>query len=72
MAITSAPPQKGLPSPGDALPAGVHSSLQTASKHKKMVSGVLHLKKEGHRANPTAYRTGAKAFGQQKPKMKVT
>lgn len=61
------------PSPGDAMPAGVHSSLQTASKHKKMVSAVLHLKKEsaGHRMNPTAYNTGSKAFGQQKPKTKV-
>lgn len=57
---------------GDALPYGVKSALATASKHKKMVSGVLHLKKEsGHRGHPTAYNTGSKAFGQQKPKANV-
>lgn len=57
---------------GDALPFGVHTSLQTASKHKKMVSAVLHLKKEsGRRGYPTAYNISSKAFGQQKPKTKV-
>lgn len=52
------------------MPAGVHTALSAASKHKKMVSGVLHLKKEsaGHRLNPTAFHSGTKAFGQQKPK----
>jgi len=55
------------------MPAGVHTALAAASKHKKMVSAVLHLKKEsaGHRLNPTAFSKGAKAFGQQKPKMRV-
>lgn len=55
------------------MPAGVHTALSAASKHKKMVSGVLHLKKEsaGHRLNPTAFGKGSKAFGQQKPKAQV-
>ncbi len=64
---------KFKPSPGDAMPAGVHTALAAASKHKKMVSAVLHLKKEsaGHRLNPTAFSKGNKAFTQVKPKMKV-
>lgn len=67
------PAVKRGPSPADALPMGAHSSLQVASIHKKMVSGVLHLKKEsaGHRGNPSAYNTGAKAFKKPKLKMKV-
>jgi hypothetical protein len=71
--LTIAKP-KFKPSPSDALPAGVHTALSAASKHKKMVSGVLHLKKEsaGHRLNPTAFNHGGnKAFGQVKPKTKV-
>lgn len=48
----------------DALPAGGHSDLSTASQHKRTVSGVLHLKKEsvGHKGNPSAYNSGKKAF----------
>lgn len=57
------------PSPGkgkivlfaaDALPGGAHSDLSTASQHKKMVSGVLQLKKQsaGHKGNPSAYNIG--------------
>ena len=67
------PQQRSKINPGDAMPAGVHTALQAASKHKKLVSGVLHLKKEsaGHRLNPTAFAKGSKAFGQVKPKMKV-
>ena len=59
---------------GDAMPFGVHNAYNTSSKHKKLVSGVLHLKKEsqGRRAYPTAYNTKAtKAFGQKKPSSKV-
>lgn len=71
---TSAPKQSfaNKPSPADALQMGVHTSLAASSKHKKTVSGVLHLKKESiGKTNKTAYVKGAKAFGQQKPK-KVT
>ncbi len=55
------------------MPAGVHTALSAASKHKKMVSGVLHLKKEsaGHRLNPTAFAKGNRAFTQVKPKTQV-
>lgn len=44
--------------------SGVHSALNTSSRHKKQVSGVLQLKREsaGHRGNPSAYNTGKKAF----------
>lgn len=52
-------------SPADSLQFGTHSSLGASSKHKKMVSGVLHLKKEsiGAKAHPTAFKVkGAKAF----------
>lgn len=54
--------------PGDAMQSGIHSDLRTSSAHKSAVSGVLHLKKEsaGHRGNPTAYPTGAKAFKKAK------
>lgn len=56
------------PSPADALQAGVHTALATSSKHKKVVSGVLHLKKESMGARGrTAFVKTAKAFGQSKP-----
>lgn len=51
---------------GDAMQTGVHAAMRQASRHKKAVSAVLHLKKEsaGHRGNPTAYNSGnKKAFG---------
>lgn len=59
--------------PTDAMQRGVHSSLRVASKHKKLVSGVLHLKREsvGRTGSPTAYGGGRAAFGQQKPSIKV-
>jgi len=43
--------------PGDAARAGTPTSMQRASAHKKMVSPVLHLKKEsiGARNNPTSF-----------------
>lgn len=52
------------PSPSDSLQLGVHSSLNVASRHKKMVSSVLHLKKEsvGAKQHPTAFKNGIKAF----------
>lgn len=59
------PGGRGKPAviPTDEMMMGVHSSLAVASKHKKLVSGVLHLKKEtlGHRSNPSAYHTGKRA-----------
>lgn len=54
------------PSPAvDAMPHGVHQSLRDASQHKKQVSAVLHLKKEGGGAQ-TAYHVSKKmAFPQR-------
>lgn len=56
---------KGKPGifPTEAMPTGAHAALRLASKHKQMVSAVLHLKKESvGKSNPTAYATGKKAF----------
>lgn len=52
------------PSPSDALQMGVHSSLSVSSKHKRMVSGALHLKREsvGAKSHPTAFKSGIHAF----------
>jgi hypothetical protein len=49
---------KKAPSPGDALPLGVHSSLNTSSKHRRMVSSALHLKREsiGSVKHETAFK----------------
>jgi len=48
--------------PSDALMMGVHSGLRVASKHKKMVSGVLHLKHESvGKKMRTAFNGSAKA-----------
>lgn len=53
--------------PADSLQFGVHTSLASSSKHKKMVSAALHLKKESvGRAGRTAYNHGIKAFAQGK------
>lgn len=56
-------------SPVDAMQFGTHQALRASSKHKKLVSGVLHLKKEsvGHRSNPTAYATGKRAAFSRRP-----
>ena len=52
------------PSPSDSLQLGVHSSLNKASAHKRMVSSAIHLKREsaGAKSHPTAFKTGIKAF----------
>jgi len=59
--------------PSDALMLGVHSSLRVASKHKKMVSAVLHLKREsiGKKGHPTAFSGGPKAFGMKSKSIKL-
>jgi len=49
--------------PTEALPTGAHAALRSASKHKQMVSAVLHLKKESvGKGNPTAYPKKKMAF----------
>jgi len=63
------PGAKVISTPGDAMQSGIHADLRTSSAHKKVVSGVLLLKREsaGHRGNPTAYKGGSKAFSKVKP-----
>lgn len=71
MALGAAPVQSGKPKvfSTDALLPGVHSALRQASEHRKEVSAVIHLKKQGGRGNPTAYHKisfkgkSPKAFG---------
>ena len=73
--LTPLTPQSAQPRmfPTDALMLGVHSSLRTGSKHKKMVSAVLHLKREsiGKRGHPTAFSGGPKAFGMKSKGIKL-